>query len=94
MENEFPLAQALAMLRAQLQEASEEGQGKTLRFAIEEATLELQLVAKTDTKLGGGVKWWVVSADAAATAGNAHTQKVTLRMSIKKTGNDQALIGR
>ena len=61
-----PLSQVLIQLRKDLLEAQKEGEGKDLRFLVQDAEVELQVVATTDTKGGAGVRFWVSAPRAAA----------------------------
>jgi hypothetical protein len=70
------LAGAIAALRADLESAIREGDGKDVKFELGEIELTLQLIA---TKHGGGkVGWSVLGIDAGAESARTHAVKLTL----------------
>ena len=75
-----PLADAISSLRAELLEAMRESRDEELRFALGPVELEFQLTATTEAGGGGGVRFWLVNAEASASrqTGSTHTLKVTL----------------
>ena len=79
-DGRVPLSDAISSLRAELMEAMRESRGEELRFALGPVELEFQLVATIEVGAGGGVRFWVVNADAKASraTGSTHTLKVTL----------------
>lgn len=71
------LVKAIAALRADLQDAMDEGQGKNMHFGLGDIELTLQLVAE---KHGGGkVGWSVLGVDAGAKSERTHVVKLTLK---------------
>jgi hypothetical protein len=77
---EIALADAIRALRQQLGEATSEGEGQHLRFAV--TSLELQL-SVTMTKTGeghAGIRFWVVDAGAKGQYEDSAVQRVTLRL--------------
>ena len=58
------LAEAIAALRADLEAALAEGQGKDVQFVLGDVELTLQLVA--DKHAGGKIGWSVLGVDAGA----------------------------
>ncbi len=81
-----PLSQVLIQLRKDLLEAQKEGEGKDLRFLVQDAEVELQVVATTETKGGAGVRVWVLSAEGGGKVGETVTQ--TLRLKLSAVGKD------
>jgi hypothetical protein len=81
-----PLSQVLIQLRKDLLEAQKEGEGKDLRFIVQDAEVELQVVATTEAEVGGGVRVWVLSAEGGGKAGETVTQ--TLRLKLRPVGDD------
>ncbi|MFQ5628366.1 MAG: trypco2 family protein [bacterium] len=80
------LASAIAQLRAQLEKAIEEGVGKQLRFQVQDIDLELKCTVKDDVNAGGGVKFWVINAE--AKAGYSEESVQTVRLKLKPVGED------
>jgi hypothetical protein len=80
------LADAIAALRADLESAIREGQGKDVQFGLGEIELTLQLVA---TKHGGGkIGWSVLGVDAGAENERTHVVKLTLKP-LKRAADGQ-----
>lgn len=71
------LVKAIAALRADLQAAMGEGQGKSMQFGLGDIELTLQLVAE---KHGGGtIGWSILGVDAGAQSERTHIVKLTLK---------------
>jgi hypothetical protein len=77
------LAKALAMLRKELAQAQDEGDGHQFRFEITEAEAEflVQIDAEGGTEAGGSIG--VVTLKAGGKVSRADTHRVTLKMHIK-----------
>ncbi len=89
------LSQVLIQLRRDLLEAQKEGEGQDLRFVVEDAEVELQVVATSDTEGGIGVRFWVISAEGGAKAGDTLTQTLRLKLSsVDQHGNPVYVSGR
>lgn len=78
----FGLSECLTQLRDDLGVVAEQGKNKDIKFQIDEIALELQMVAAAEAKAGGGVKWWILSADAGVTSADTVTQKLSLKLSL------------
>ncbi len=84
------LSEVIADLRANLAAAQKEGDGKSLRFTIEDIEVELQMVVTKEISAEAGVKtavkFWVLSGEANAKAdakfNTAATQKIKLKMKM------------
>jgi Trypsin-co-occurring domain 2 len=82
----IPLSAMLAELRDQLLETQAVGQDSPLRFQMEDIEIELQFTTTQETKGGGGIKFWLVNADAEGKTSDAKTQK--LKLKLKPVGPD------
>ncbi|MFD3482927.1 trypco2 family protein [Streptomyces sp. NPDC058665] len=84
------LTQAVQVVRDQLMAAASHSTGQDLRFDVGEIQMEFAVELRRDTRVKGGVKAWVVSADADTGRGTAHTHKVafTLKPKDARTGGD------
>ena len=71
------LVKAIVALRADLQAAMAEGQGKGVQFGLGDIDLTLQLVA--DKHAGGKIGWSVLGIDAGAKSERTHVLKLTLQ---------------
>lgn len=87
-DSKFGLADCLKELRQDLITTVDDGKGEDLKFIVDDIALELQIVASTGGKGGGGVKWWILSAEASAEISNSVTQKLALKLKVVgKDGN-------
>lgn len=77
----IPLSTLIAELRRELAQAKDQGQGHELKLQVEEAEIELQVAITREDSLGGGIKFWVVNAEAKEQFSDAITQKIKLKLS-------------
>ncbi len=75
-----PLGEAIKALRSELLQAMTDAEDEELRFALGPVELEFKLATTTEASAGGGVRFWVINADAkgARAREDAHTLRVTL----------------
>jgi hypothetical protein len=78
MANDVTVADAIKQLRAQLEEAQQEGAGKSLRFVAKSVEVELSIVFKSEIEGKAGVKAWFLDISGKAKAGDETTHKVNL----------------
>ena len=83
-DDRIPLTEAIALLRKEIRSASESAQTLDAkdRFRITEVELELTIVAEDTIGGSGEVGWWILKAKAEATAKDAITHKVRLRLNL------------
>jgi hypothetical protein len=86
MADNVTVAAAIKQLRAQLEEAQQEGVGKDLRFVAKSVEVELGIVFKSETEVGGGVKAWFLDISGKAKAGDETTHK--LKLVLEPVGRD------
>lgn len=79
-DSDISLAALIAELRKELTTAKSQGQGSDLRFQVEEAEIELQVVVTQGDEIGGGVKFWVLNAAVKDKFSEAITQKIKLKL--------------
>jgi hypothetical protein len=79
-EAEIPLAEMIETLRQELEGAQKMGVGRPIAFGIEKVELELKVALSRKGKVGGGIKFWVISTDGSAEGSKEtiHTFKLTL----------------
>lgn len=77
------LAEAIAALRADLEAALVEGQGKDVQFGLGDVELTLQLVA--DKHAGGKIGWSLLGVDAGTKSERTHSVKLVLQPQLKQT---------
>lgn len=84
------LSEAIKAVRSGLAAAQQDGETSAIRFTVKEITLDLGIELRQATSAGGGVRAFVVSADArgeqARTA--THRMTVTLQVAQGEDGND------
>jgi hypothetical protein len=82
------LSDVLASLRDELVTAQRGGEGKDLRFLIDDIEVELQLAVTDEGKAKAGFKVWTLGAEAGVKVVDATTQKLRLKLKIvDKEGN-------
>jgi hypothetical protein len=86
--NGILLSDMIEVLRAELQQSMERGAGQPVAFSIEKAELELKVGISQKGKVGAGIAFWVVKADAGIEGQHdfAHTFKLTLKPVSGNTG--------
>jgi hypothetical protein len=85
------LAEAIRSLRAELTQAMQEGEGQGLRFKVDPVELEFELAVTSTKGVGGGIKFWVVTAEGKLDKATAttHRIKLSLKPLVKgPTGDD------
>lgn len=74
------LSQLIAGVRAELQKAREEGQGKPLQFKVRDIELELAVTTQQADKVKGGIKIYVLSGGAEESSARVHVHKIKLKL--------------
>ena len=89
LHDAIPLSSLIAHLRKELSEAQYQGEGRTPKFQIPEVELELEVAVTSGAEGGGGVKFWVLNADAKTTREQILTQTIRLKLKpTDETGGD------
>ncbi len=86
MVDDVTVATAIKQLRAQLEDAQQEGENKNLRFVAASVELELGVVFKSEKEGGAGVKAWFVDVSGKAKVGDETTHK--LKLVLQPVGRD------
>jgi hypothetical protein len=81
MANRVELSQVLRDLRAELQQAADEGKDEELRFLLTDIEVELSFSVGVTDSGGVGVKFWVLSGEAKTSASSQSAHRI--RLSIK-----------
>ena len=86
---DVPLADMIESLRYELESAQRQGMNRAVAFGVEKVELELKVVLSRKLKGGGGIKFWVVSAEGSTDRGNevTHNFKLTLSPLDAQTKN-------
>ena len=90
---EIRLADALKALRDELAQATLEAEGQPVRLHVETVNLELQVSVTDSLEAGGGVKFWVLSADAKAAGSTAVSHTVSLQLKAETADGSRVLTG-
>lgn len=87
------LVEAIRAVRRQLKEASVSARDDDIQMDVDALELEFTVEVKRDLKAKGGVKAWVVNADAEAALARTGTHKVTISLKprVKLTGESVAV---
>lgn len=76
------LSKALEDLRCELAKAQQEGDGKDIKFEIQEVSLDLQIVASGEISGEANAGWGILSAKAGAKASEAATHRLNLKLKV------------
>jgi hypothetical protein len=75
-----PVADAIEMLRDELETALAEGAGRAVQFGVSDVTLTVSVVAGKSKDAVGKIRWWVVEAGGSGTWSNQATQTLVLTL--------------
>ncbi|GAA2654687.1 trypco2 family protein [Streptomyces lunalinharesii] len=78
------LAEALKAVRDGLAAAQRDGEGSPFRFTVKDVTLDLGIELRHSASAGGGVKAFVVSADARGEREKTETHKLTVNLQLHR----------
>lgn len=88
-EDGVSLSEAIAVLRAELQDAMEAGDGSRLRFGIDSIELELELAVNATKSADGKLSLWkVLSAGGSLAATSSAKHRMTLVLKPRDTSLD------
>lgn len=81
---ELALSEVLIKLRDDLAAVQREGEGKDVRFVVDDVEIQLQVVVTRQGEGKAGIKFWVINAEAGVNAAASTTQN--LRLKLKAVG--------
>lgn len=88
------LSEAIRAVRAGLALAQQDGDGSPVRFTVKDIVLDLGIEIRHTASAGGGVKAFVVSADARGERARTATHRMTLTLQVEEdTAGNELLIG-
>ncbi|MFD4144533.1 trypco2 family protein [Streptomyces sp. NPDC058572] len=89
------MSEAIKAVRSGLAAAQQDGDGSPIRFTVKEIVLDLGIELRQTATVGGGVKAFVVSADARGERANTatHRMTVTLQVAHGEDGRDLPIGG-
>jgi Trypsin-co-occurring domain 2 len=74
------LSDAIASLRAELEYAQKEGEGKKLQFNIGTIELELEVIVEQEVSGNAKINWWILAGGAEAKMKDADKHKLKLTL--------------
>lgn len=80
LERNIPLSEMIESLRQELKVAMAKSHGDSVRFAVSEVELELELQVTRDRDVKGGVKFWIASASAGGKSSKVDTHRFKLKL--------------
>jgi len=82
------LAETIQQLRSELTKAIDQGEGESLRFAVDSIDLDLQVTVSQEGTAGGGIKFWLVDANAGAKVAKQSVQTIHLKLRPEREGHE------
>jgi hypothetical protein len=76
----IPVADAIELLRDELEAALRKGDGRPVQFGIPDVTLTVSVVAGKSKDAVGKIRWWVVEAGGSGTWSREVTQTLVLTL--------------
>ncbi|NVB40312.1 hypothetical protein G6O69_37130 [Pseudenhygromyxa sp. WMMC2535] len=89
LDQPVPLSEMIESLRLELAVAMEAGKDKAIRFDIDKVELELELALGRKTSGGGGLKFWVVTAQGEHAVDKLIKHKFKLTLNPKTKGGER-----
>ena len=80
---EIDLSTAVRAVREQLMQAAAEGTGEAVRFEVGPIQMDFTVELRREAGVRGGVRAWVLSADAEAKAARGTTHRVSFTLTPK-----------
>lgn len=81
----IPLAEMMGALRAELLTAQAQAAGEDLRFKLQDIEVELQFTTTVEGTVKGGVKFWVLDAEAAGKVATQNMHKLKFKLSPQRS---------
>ena len=75
-----PVADAIELLRDELEAALEKGAGRPVQFRIPDVTLTVSVVAGKSKDAVGKIRWWVIEAGGSGSWSHEVTQTLVLTL--------------
>lgn len=85
-----PVADAIELLRSELESALAQGQGRRVQFGVSDVSLTLSVVASRSRGVDGKLRWWVVEAGGSAGSSRELTQTLVLTLQPQLIGPDKS----
>jgi hypothetical protein len=83
-----PVADAIELLRDELEAALEKGAGRPVQFGVSDVTLTVSVVAGKSKDAVGKIRWWVVEAGGSGSWSQEVTQTLVLTLHPERVRPD------
>jgi Trypsin-co-occurring domain 2 len=83
-----PVADAIELLRGELEAALAKGTGRDVQFGVSDVTLTVSVVAGKSKDAVGKIRWWVVEAGGSGTWSREQTQTLVLTLHPEQVKQD------
>jgi hypothetical protein len=84
----IPVADAIELLRGELEAALEKGVGRPVQFRIPDVTLTVSVVAGKSKDAVGKIRWWVIEAGGSGSWSHEATQTLVLTLHPERVKPD------
>ena len=84
----LPVADAIELLRDELEAALAKGKGRPVQFGVSDVTLTVTVVAGKSKDAVGKIRWWVIEAGGSGTWSSEATQTLVLTLHPELVKND------
>jgi hypothetical protein len=84
----IPVADAIELLRDELEEALQKGAGRSVQFGVSDVTLTINLVVSKSKDAVGKIRWWVIEAGGSGTWSREVTQTLVLTLHPERVRPD------
>jgi hypothetical protein len=84
----IPVADAIELLRDELEAALRKGAGRPVQFGVSDVTLTVNVVAGKSKDAVGKIRWWVVEAGGSGTWSREVTQTLVLTLHPERVRPD------
>jgi hypothetical protein len=88
---DIELADAIEAIRLELLAAAERGRGQAVQFEVGPVTLDFTVELTRDARAKGGIKAWVLSAEAEAGTSRTRTHQVSVTLTPKNAATGGSL---
>lgn len=94
MSEKIALSEMIEQLREELALSKAKGHGEKIRFVPLEVTVEAQVTVTREASAKGGIKFWVVNAEAGGGGSSGQVQKIVLKLKPVGEDGESELLGR
>jgi len=86
----IPVADAIELLRGELEEALGKGSGHEVQFGVSDVTLTVSVVTSRKRDANGKLRWWVVEAGSSGSSSQEVSQQMVLTLRPQRAASDGA----